>query len=667
MRCSSKAASHPAFRPLCPRIHRDAHAAAPPQRVHSPPSASLTFPDDLDPDLPDWDPHLSREPFPAGFMPLAPNPREEARRALLLEAEEQRVREGGRPRAPRASRRTRQLARLSAELARQLDSLPAAQLDALHHSLPPQLQRELHAQLRRREARRERQRAAAAPAAASASADGGGGEEEEEEDEDSRRAAPSASGLARPFSLPEIKVSRRRARREDEARCSPPQSDLLLTPLVAPPAASLQCVSRDLSPEKTSGGLVLARSQPRQFRLHPIDASRPVLPQLRKALARGAKHVMAAACALDRTAANELTRSGFRQLLRQLHVTHVDADDADALFASWDVRGEGVIGLVELKSILQNGGKRPKAAQSCVHGELISQAEISRRQETRRASEGSLWSSDRERTLGRLPFVMSRKYSSKYTPEQQEMMDAIKGSLEQFSSEFSSFSDTKDISRADFRAALQQMGVREDDRHIETLFSSMDAANAGRVPLGTLKAALRKATNSAMQAIGANPNPTQFKRSRDMSSPHIMLQDSLVAHAARAMEMFKAWDVDGDGIISCKEFQQGIHELGIVAPRDELKNLFDMFDEDTSGDITFRELHALLRRNKLSDEDRRSRRTLIQGRGEYEQIRKEVAANVRASSIQFQINMREKGLHRKDRETVVMGEGHNDHREHHRS
>ena len=49
------------------------------------------------------------------------------------------------------------------------------------------------------------------------------------------------------------------------------------------------------------------------------------------------------------------------------------------------------------------------------------------------------------------------------------------------------------------------------------------------------------------------------------------------------MDLFKGWDMDGDGTISVDEFKIGIRDLGICAPDDEIEELFASFDYDNSG------------------------------------------------------------------------------------
>ena len=75
-----------------------------------------------------------------------------------------------------------------------------------------------------------------------------------------------------------------------------------------------------------------------------------------------------------------------------------------------------------------------------------------------------------------------------------------------------------------------------------------------------------------------------------------MLRESLTSQASRVIELFERWDEDGNGLISRAEFRRGAYELGYVNNTPvEIDNLFDVFDVDGSGAISFQELHDMLR------------------------------------------------------------------------
>jgi len=75
------------------------------------------------------------------------------------------------------------------------------------------------------------------------------------------------------------------------------------------------------------------------------------------------------------------------------------------------------------------------------------------------------------------------------------------------------------------------------------------------------------------------------------------LRDALVANAMRVMDLFREWDDNGDGQITKDEFKKAIPKLGLTCPMDAVDALFDEFDLDRGGTITFRELNKQLRRD----------------------------------------------------------------------
>ena len=79
------------------------------------------------------------------------------------------------------------------------------------------------------------------------------------------------------------------------------------------------------------------------------------------------------------------------------------------------------------------------------------------------------------------------------------------------------------------------------------------------------------------------------------------LRDALTANAARVMDLFRDWDVDGNGLISKKEFRKAIRLLAGAIPVDDIDALFDEWDKDKGGTIDNRELGKILRRGAGND------------------------------------------------------------------
>ena len=84
----------------------------------------------------------------------------------------------------------------------------------------------------------------------------------------------------------------------------------------------------------------------------------------------------------------------------------------------------------------------------------------------------------------------------------------------------------------------------------------------------------------------------------EVQSPIVQLKESLDAHASRVIDLFRKWDIDGDGTVDKKEFRAGLEHLGFGALASHAETLFDTFDENSSGTISFKELHRVLRKVK---------------------------------------------------------------------
>ena len=69
----------------------------------------------------------------------------------------------------------------------------------------------------------------------------------------------------------------------------------------------------------------------------------------------------------------------------------------------------------------------------------------------------------------------------------------------------------------------------------------------------------------------------------------------------RVMDLFRMWDVDGDGQVTKKEFRKAVMTLGFTVERKEVDALFELLDKDKGGSIEYRELNRFLKRDaKLS-------------------------------------------------------------------
>lgn len=85
----------------------------------------------------------------------------------------------------------------------------------------------------------------------------------------------------------------------------------------------------------------------------------------------------------------------------------------------------------------------------------------------------------------------------------------------------------------------------------------------------------------------------------DASLAH--MKKRMAAKAARVIDLFKRWDLNGDGEISLAEFEQALPELGFhECTAEQAQRLFAAFDHDGSGDISLRELQRTLMRARAT-------------------------------------------------------------------
>ena len=92
--------------------------------------------------------------------------------------------------------------------------------------------------------------------------------------------------------------------------------------------------------------------------------------------------------------------------------------------------------------------------------------------------------------------------------------------------------------------------------------------------------------NGALGGLGADGEPADVQA---------QLRDALARSGARVVELFRQWDVDGDGTVSKEEFVRSLPQLGLQATNEAASALFDTFDPDGSGTIELKELEKLLR------------------------------------------------------------------------
>jgi Ca2+-binding EF-hand superfamily protein len=149
------------------------------------------------------------------------------------------------------------------------------------------------------------------------------------------------------------------------------------------------------------------------------------------------------------------------------------------------------------------------------------------------------------------------------------------------------------LDKGEFAAALEQLNIKiPDEKSFDEMFALFDEDGGGTISLKELENALRwiqsceqceKFRSEAFAFEGTLSIVTQIRR-------------ALAINAVRIMDLFREWDVDGDGLLTAEEFKQAMPLLGIHVAEEETRELFDTMDSDGDGIVTFKEFNRMMRR-----------------------------------------------------------------------
>ena len=115
------------------------------------------------------------------------------------------------------------------------------------------------------------------------------------------------------------------------------------------------------------------------------------------------------------------------------------------------------------------------------------------------------------------------------------------------------------------------------------------------------------------------------------------LRDKLAAQSARVLDLFRKWDIDGDGHVTKDEFARALPDLGMSnCTSADVDALFDAFDEDGEGEISFRELHRMLRRAEPTKE-KAKREVETVSPHDTEELRKQIRLDLLKTGIGYEM------------------------------
>lgn len=146
------------------------------------------------------------------------------------------------------------------------------------------------------------------------------------------------------------------------------------------------------------------------------------------------------------------------------------------------------------------------------------------------------------------------------------------------------------------------------------LFAALDINGNGSIDFHELHHALRRydpppfeVTLEAARAAAAGPSPRDNALDgvpvRRPTKPRVAEHEAvasvkrlLAANQTRVLDLFRKWDYDMSSAISAHELRRALGALSIPIDAKALKTLFHEIDSDGSGEISFGELNAVLRR-----------------------------------------------------------------------
>jgi hypothetical protein len=104
-------------------------------------------------------------------------------------------------------------------------------------------------------------------------------------------------------------------------------------------------------------------------------------------------------------------------------------------------------------------------------------------------------------------------------------------------------------------------------------------------------------TTAPVQPPAHHVRPSKIDLDEGPDAPPIQQQiaAALRRNAGKVLDLFRAWDANGDGEVSKKEFRKAMPTIGLDVPVQEVDALFDSWDQDGGGVLNFKELSKVLR------------------------------------------------------------------------
>lgn len=152
--------------------------------------------------------------------------------------------------------------------------------------------------------------------------------------------------------------------------------------------------------------------------------------------------------------------------------------------------------------------------------------------------------------------------------------------------------------KAEPRPALELNANLSDDRvaELKKVFEGYDAEGTGAIPVSKLGAVMRslgyKLTESNLQDILGPVERTVITFSEFIT---MMAKDVLAVNTEEEFkQVFKVFDHNGDGLVSCAELRYAMTNLGQKLSSEDVDAMIRVVDKDAKGKLTFDEFVTMV-------------------------------------------------------------------------
>ena len=321
---------------------------------------------------------------------------------------------------------------------------------------------------------------------------------------------------------------------------------------------------------------------------------------------------------------------GRRELSRGMLMLGVQLSEADldVLFDTYDTNHDGGIDLQELSAAVERGGGLEGVGISVYEHQLQQEGHkggiAAMEREGNRKKRGG-----RTKALGSFQF-----HEGNGKPIQEQLRDALAKRAGRVLDVFRDFDTTQNglISKAEFRAGLQELGYGGEPSAITALFKEWDADGSGAISLVELSKILRRGGNIQIKSLEAaahthaqekqrqvlkqaagianRVNSTLQRRSKEqfqrrskektegtaaLDRDQEKLLKRLASKKEKLLKNLSMWDANGDGFISKQELRHALPVVGVMADDSTIDALFDTMDYNHAGKVSFEHLDRAIR------------------------------------------------------------------------